>query len=208
MDRSSPTATASASPQGFGEDATERLPIPARETMSEPQRISADAIIAGPRKAIFGPFVPLLQRPTLMEAIGKAGEALRFGGCLPDHVREFAICVVARDTSNQFEWQVHAPLAIKAGVAEAAIDALRTGRRPRGLATDLETTIDFVDELMRRHGVSDATYAEAVRCFGEPGVVELTALVGYFAMVCWLVNVARTPGPAGSATAPLAAFPC
>jgi 4-carboxymuconolactone decarboxylase len=46
--------------------------------MSEEQRRAADIIIAGPRKAIFGPFVPLLQRPALMETIGKTGEMLRF----------------------------------------------------------------------------------------------------------------------------------
>ena len=60
---------------------------------------------------------------------------------------------------------------------------------------------------MHRHGVSDATFAESVACFGEPGVVELTALVGYFAMVCWIMNVARTPGPKGSQVPGLAAFP-
>ena len=30
--------------------------------------------------------------------------------------------------------------------------------------------------------------------FGEQGVVELTTLVGYFAMVCWVMNVAREAG--------------
>jgi len=185
----------------------ERLPIATRDSMSEAQQRAADAIIAGPRKAIFGPFVPLLRRPALMEAIGNTGETLRFQGCLSEQVREFAICMVARQTSNQFEWQMHAPLAIKAGVAQAAIDALHAGRRPRELTAELETTVDFINELMLRHGVSDATYAEAVHRFGEPGVVELAALVGYFAMVCWVMNVARTPGLGGPGATPLTAFP-
>jgi 4-carboxymuconolactone decarboxylase len=193
--------------QGFGVDTAERLPLPARDTMSDAQRAAADAIIAGPRKAVFGPFVPLLQCPALMECIGRTGEALRFQGSLPGRVRELVICAVARETSNQFEWQTHAPLAAKAGIAQTAIDALAAGRRPRGLADDEEATIEFVTEIMRRHGVSDTTYAEAVRHFGAPGAVELTALVGYFAMVCWVMNVARTPGPAGSQTAPLPGFP-
>lgn len=60
---------------------------------------------------------------------------------------------------------------------------------------------------MQRQGVSDATYAEAVACFGAAGCVELTALAGYFVMVCWIMNVARTPGPAGSATPGLQPFP-
>ncbi|MFM9849743.1 MAG: YbfB/YjiJ family MFS transporter [Hyphomicrobiaceae bacterium] len=199
--------TATSTGQGFGADATERLPLPSRDTMSEAQRAAADAIIAGPRKAVFGPFVPLLRCPTLMECIGKTGEALRFQGSLPERIRELAICTVARETSNQFEWQTHAPIAATVGIAQAVIDALAAGRRPRGLAAEDETAVDFVTELMKRHGVSDETYAEAVRCFGEPGAVELTALVGYFVMVCWVMNVARTPGSVGSHAAPLSAFP-
>ena len=196
-----------ASPQGFGASTAERLPIPDRAAMSEAQQAAADAIINGPRKAIFGPFVPLLQTPALMERIGKTGEALRFDGTLPEKIRELVICVVARETGNQFEWQTHAPLAIKAGVAPDAIDALAAGCRPRCLPPDEECAVDFARELMQRHGVSDASYAEARSCFGEPGTVELTALIGYFTMVCWIMNVARTPGPAGSKTAGLTAFP-
>lgn len=194
-------------PQGFGESNAERLPIPERSAMTEAQRAAADAIINGPRKAIFGPFVPLLQTPALMERIGKTGEALRFEGTLPERVRELAICVVARETGNQFEWQTHAPLAVKAGVEASAIDALAAGRTPRNLAADDACVCDFVTELMARHGVSDATYADAAARFGEPGAVELTALVGYFVMVCWIMNVARTPGPSGSMTPKLRAFP-
>ena len=193
--------------QGFALSTAERLPVLEREAMSEAQRMAADAIINGPRKAIFGPFVPLLRTPALMERIGKTGEALRFKGTLPERIRELAICVVARETGNQFEWQTHAPLAIKAGVAAEAIDSLAAGRRPRPLAADEACAVDFIVELMRQHGVSDATFAESAACFGEPGVVELTALVGYFAMVCWIMNVARTPGPTGSQVPGLAAFP-
>ena len=194
-------------PQGFGDSRSERLPLPERSAMSDAQRAAADAIINGPRKAIFGPFVPLLQTPALMERIGKTGEALRFEGTLPERIRELAICVVARETANQFEWQTHAPLAIKAGVAAEAIEAVAAGRRPRKLATDEVCAFDFVSELVRRHGVSDATYADATSCFGAPATVELTALAGYFVMVCWVMNVARTPGPGGSTTPGLRAFP-
>lgn len=199
------TSTPTPTPQGFGHSNPERLPIPEHSTMSEAQQAAAQAIINGPRKAIFGPFVPLLQTPALMERIGKVGETLRFDGSLSDHIRELSICAVARETGNQFEWQTHAPLAVKAGAAPATIEALAAGKRPRNLSAEEETALDFVSELMLRHGVSDATYAEAVACFGEEGTVELTALVGYFVMVCWVMNVARTPGP--GTTEKLSAFP-
>ncbi len=203
----STTTATNASAQGFGPLTTERLPIPPSDAMSEAQRQAAEAIINGPRKAIFGPFVPLLQVPALMEHIGKTGETLRFYGSLKDAIRELAICVVSRETGNQFEWQTHAPLAVKAGVKEEAIASLGAGRRPRDLPGDQACAVDFAHELMLRQGVSDATYAEAVAHFGEPGTVELTALIGYFTMVCWVMNVARTPGPAGSNTPGLTAFP-
>jgi len=196
-----------ATPQGFGDPNAERLPLPERGAMTDAQRAAADAIIAGPRKAIFGPFVPLLQTPALMARIGKTGEALRFEGTLPERIRELVICVVARETGNQFEWQTHAPLAVKAGVAAEAIDALAAGRRPPALAADEACALDFARELMSRHGVGDATYADAISRFAAPGTVELTALAGYFTMVCWIMNVARTPGPAGATAPGLRAFP-
>jgi len=198
-----PTGTS----QGFGISNSERIPVPALQAMNDAQRAAADAIINGPRKAIYGPFVPLLQTPVLMERIGKLGEALRFGGSLADRVRELIICLVSRETGNQFEWQTHAPLAIQAGVSAFAIESLATGRYPKNLAPDESSAVDFVTELLRRNGVSDATYAEASQIFGAHGTVEITALVGYFTMVCWVMNVARTPGPGGSKTPGLTPFP-
>ena len=193
--------------QGFGEHTTQRLPLPQPDQLNAAQLAAAAAIISGPRKALFGPFVPLLQTPVVMERIGALGETLRFGGSLADRIRELVTCSVARHTGNQFEWQTHAPLALKAGVAASAIDDLLAGRRPRDLATDERCALDCADELFHHHGVSDATYAEARACFGEPGTVELTALLGYFVMVCWVMNVGRTPGPRGSAAPALRAFP-
>lgn len=198
---------ATTTPQGFGDSRSERLPVLEQSAMNDAQRAAADALLRGPRKAILGPFIPLLRAPVLMERIGKAGEALRFESTLPDCVRELVICVVARETGNQFEWQMHAPLAIQAGIPATAIDALAAGRRPRGLDPEPACAFDFVHELMARHGVSDETYAETASHFGEAQIVELTALVGYFAMVCWIMNVARTPGVYASKVPALRPFP-
>jgi 4-carboxymuconolactone decarboxylase len=109
--------------------------------------------------------------------------------------------------SNQFEWTMHAPLAVKAGVAAEAIDAMRLGARPKPLRQDEEAAFDFAAELLRTHGTSDPTYAAALAAFGEQGVVELATLVGYFAMVSWLMNVARTPAQASAAGPGMDGFP-
>ena len=186
-------------PQGYARPGAERLPMPAAGAMNAAQREAAQALIAGPRKGVYGPFLPLLRSPALLDRVAKTGEYLRFESVLDARVRELATCAVARHVSNQFEWTMHAPLAVKAGVSAEAVEALRLGARPRDLKADEEAALDFTHELLRTHGTSDPTYAAALSAFGEQGVVELATLVGYFAMVSWLMNVARTPSQASGA---------
>jgi 4-carboxymuconolactone decarboxylase len=192
--------------QGFGQPGGERLPLPADSAMSAAQRAAAQALIAGPRKGVYGPFLPLLRSPELLERMAKVGEYLRFDSVVDARIRELVTCATARHAGNQFEWVMHAPLARKAGVAEATLEALRAGARPKGLPADEELALDFTTELLNTNGASDATYKAAVEHFGEQGLVELTSLIGYFVMVNWLMNVARTPS-LPSSEAPLTAFP-
>lgn len=179
--------------QGSARPWRDRMPLPAREAMSEEQRAAAQALVDGPRKGVYGPFLPLLRTPQLLDRVARLGEQLRFGGTLDDRLRELAICIAARHVGNQFEWQMHAPLAVQAGIGAAAIEALRLGARPAGLAGGDAIVHDFATELLHTHGCSDPTYARAVQAFGEAGVVELSTLLGYFVMVSWLMNVAHTP---------------
>lgn len=192
-------------PQGFSTPAPDRLPLMPMSDMSPAQRSAAQALIDGPRKAVFGPFVPLLRSPVLMERVGKLGEYLRFESVLDARIRELATSVAARHVSNQFEWLMHAPLARKAGVDASVLDDIAAGRRPQRLQADEAAAFDVTTELLLRNGVSDASYHAALALFGEQGVVELVTLVGYFAMVSWVMNAARTP--ASGEGAGLAAFP-
>jgi 4-carboxymuconolactone decarboxylase len=194
-------------PQGFGAAPRERLPMPAPEVMNDAQHAAAQALINGPRKGVYGPFLPLLRSPELLERVAKVGEYLRFGSALDARVRELVTCATARQDGNQFEWLMHAPLAMHAGVDAGAIEALRVGARPKELKADEECALDFAHELMRTHGVSDSTYSAALAQFGEQGVVELSTLVGYFTMVNWVMNVARTPAMANATGEPLQAMP-
>ena len=185
----------------------DRMPPLPRERMTEAQRAAADELIAGPRKGVKGPFVPLLRSPHLMARLQKVGEYLRFDSVLPPRLSEFATLVVARHWTQQFEWFVHVPLALTAGVSQDTIDALRDGRRPGTMSDDEACVYDFAVELLRHHGASDATYAAASQRFGERGVVDLVALLGYFVLVSMVLNVAHTPPEPGSAVEPLPPLP-
>lgn len=167
--------------------------------MTPAQRAAADEISAGRRGAVYGPFVPALRSPELTRRLQKVGEYLRFEPQVPPRLREMAILLVAREWTQDFEWDYHAPLAAAEGVSADVIDAIANGRRPHALVSDEAVVYDLFVELRRWHSVSDDTYTRAVDLLGEPGVVDLVALIGYYAMLAMLMNVARTPLPAGRA---------
>ena len=74
------------------------------------------------------------------------------------------------------------------------------------MAPDEEVAYDFCTELRQNQSVSDTTYARAVSKFGEQGVIDMTGLVGYYATLAMIMNVARSPIADGK-KAPLAPFP-
>lgn len=185
----------------------DRMPPLSDGAMDASQRAAAEALIAGPRKAVKGPFIPLLRSPELMARLEKVGEYLRFASAVPPRLGELATLIVARRWSQQFEWAVHAPLALKAGTAAEAIEALRQGARPSDLCDEEGLVYDLIHELETTRGVSDATYARAVETLGERGVIDLIGIVGYFTLISMVLNLAHTPAEPGSAVLPLPALP-
>ena len=131
--------------------------------------------------------------------IQKAGEYLRYKSALPPKLSEFAILIVARRWTQQYEWHVHRPIAERAGVPAEHIRAVAEGRRPDGMAADEAVVHDFLQELQVNRAVSDTTYGRIVELFGERGVIDLCGLCGYYSLLAMVMNVARTPLPAGVA---------
>ena len=66
------------------------------------------------------------------------------------------------------------------------------------MSIDEECVYDFATELHQNKCVSDATYARALALFGEKGVVDLTAVNGYYTLIAMVLNVARTALPEGA----------
>ena len=185
----------------------DRMPPLAEETMSEEQKSAAAELAAGPRGGVRGPFIALLRSPELMRRLQKVGEYLRYHSALERRLGEFAMLIVARRLTQQFEWQVHYPLAIEAGLAKETADVLAGGSRPRTMREDEATVYDFCSELLHAHGVAEDTYGRALALLGERGVVDLVGLIGYFMTVSLALNVAHTPAAPHPSVAPLEPFP-
>jgi 4-carboxymuconolactone decarboxylase len=188
------------------EAAPDRMPPIPADKMTDAQKKIVEEIIAGPRGAFVGPFIPLLRSPEFMSRLQKVGEYLRYNTKLGANISEFIILIAARQWTQQFEWDSHIALAQKAGVKPEIIAAIAEGRRPAGMSADEEIVHDFCIELHHNRCVSDAAYARVVSKFGEQGIIDIIGLCGYYTLLGMVMNVARTPLPAGKMPS-LAPFP-
>jgi 4-carboxymuconolactone decarboxylase len=180
-------------------------PIPA-ERLTDAQKKAMVEFAAARKAEVSGPFWPLLRSPEVMNRARAMGDYLRFTSVLPPRLSEFAIIITARQWTQNYEWDVHAPLAQQGGLKPSIIAAVADGRRPAEMAEDEEVLYTFCDELHRNQGISDATYDRTVKAFGEQGVIDILGISGYYTMLAMVLNTARTPVPAGHTPA-LRAFP-
>lgn len=179
-----------------------RFPPLAPEDMTPAQRSVADAIAAGPRGGLRGPFQAWLRSPELADRLQKVGEQLRFHSSVPRRLNELAILMTARAWDAQFEWYAHHRLALDAGLDAAVASDIAAGRRPTTMRADEAVVYDFCTELRATRRVSDETLSRALELLGEQGVVDLIAVSGYYDIVSMTLNVAEVPLPDGLA-APL-----
>jgi 4-carboxymuconolactone decarboxylase len=171
----------------------DRLPPIAAAQLTPAQREAVEAFKVARGVEISGPFYPLLRSPELMTRTRAMGDYLRYKSALPPRLSEFVILLTARAWTQQYEWNAHYPIAVKAGVKREILDAIADGRRPTGLSDEETILYDFCQELHHDKAVSDATYARALKAFGEQGVVDAIGISGYYTMLAMTLNIARTP---------------
>ena len=172
------------------------------DQLTPEQKTLVEHLFAGERGGMNGPFNVLLRSSEMGDQAQKLGAQLRFHSSLNARQRELAIIMTARAWTAQYEWYAHSRSALQAGISKAAVDAIASGKRPSNLPADEQVVYNFCDELIRTHQVSDTAFHAAVEKLGERGVVDMTALVGYYHLVSMLLNIDRYPLP-DNATAEL-----
>lgn len=187
----------------FGQDRMPAIPL---EKMTDLQMKYAEDIIRGPRGALYGPFVPLIRSPELMDRAQRVGEYLRYKSAIGTKLSELVILITARQWTQQVEWAIHEPIAVKSGIKREIVSAIADGRYPTGISTDEQIVYDFCTELHVNKSVSDATYERALKRFGEQGVIDILGINGYYTFLAMIMNGTRTAVPDGK-PAPLKPFP-
>jgi 4-carboxymuconolactone decarboxylase len=149
-----------------------------------------------------GPFDLLIRSPEVLKHAQALGAFLRYRCSISGPLSEFAILVIAREWSQNYEWHVHSAIALRSGVDAAVVEDLRVGRRPSALSPEQAAIYDLSTELMRDRQVSDDTYARALALFGEKGIIDLVAINGYYGLLAMAMNTARMANPAGAVALP------
>lgn len=172
-----------------------RIPLVTADTLTPEQRSVYDAVVSGPRGIVQGPLRAALHQPELADKWQQLGEILRYRTTFPSRLREVAILATARHWSCQLEWHIHAAAARDTGLDDDIIEDLRNGRRPNTSDAEVLEIHDYCLELQETGHVSEAVYQRVLERWEVVGVVELTALIGYYTMVAMTLNAHEFPLP-------------
>ncbi len=179
-----------------------RLAPPKPEDYTAEQKQVADAFTALRKEPPFGPFALMLHSPRLMENVQRLGEYLRYHSSIGQTLSELAVLVTARECSQDYEWFLHQPIAVKSGVRQEIADAIRDGKRPQNMSGDEALVYDISIELHRTKNIPDDLYKRATARFGAQGVTDLIGTNGYYTLLAMQLNAHRMPLPEGAAGLP------
>ena len=172
-----------------------RIPAPTKETLTDAQKPVWESIAGSGRGGVGGPFLPLLTSPEACSRVERLGAFLRFECSVPMRLRELAILVIGAHWKAAYEWYAHAPIAAKQGVPEAVIAAIGRGAAPPFDNDGDRAVHAFVREVLATGNASDAAFRDVQALLGDKGAVELTALIGYYSLLAFQLNVFQSLPP-------------
>lgn len=137
------------------------------------------------------PLIPLdlalLHNPKIADGFNTLLGAIRTSSSLDTGLMELAVCYVAVLNNAVYEWTAHAPLALKAGVSRASLQAVLEGKvMDEGRLSGVQREVlEFTRQSTTEIEVSDEVIGRLRGGFGmsDQQVVELTMTVAGYNMV-------------------------
>ncbi|MET0417203.1 MAG: carboxymuconolactone decarboxylase family protein [Actinoplanes sp.] len=153
--------------------------------------------LATPDGKLQGPPAVWILSPKFGQALRKIGGAVRYESELPARGREIAIILVGHHHRSAFELYAHTRAGLAAGLTPADLDALAAGTPPEGLSDTEAAMFRATRAILERGTLSDDEFRDTVDILGEPGLLELVTIVGYYNMVAWQLAVFDVRPPSG-----------
>ena len=170
-----------------------RMRVLSREDMNDKQGALYDSFVEE-GKPHAGPYWAYVRHPSLMRLWSEVGDWLR-SSALSGPERQIAILTAVRFWDAKYPWAVQVRASLVAGVGQDVIDAINERRDP-GLPDARERMAhEMAKQLTGTHRLTDQTYMDAEKLFGEDDLVSLIGLVGFFGMVSTTANAIDATPP-------------
>jgi 4-carboxymuconolactone decarboxylase len=179
--------------------AQERYPELKPEQLSPEQKAYVESLQKPPRNNTTAlknpPFKIYMRSPELADKVEAVSDYVRWGTGLQPRLTELAIMITARQWSSQWIWRGHYRAAVRGGLDPSVGADIATGKRPEKMKEDEALLYNYATEMYRDKAVSDATFNAAVKQFGEKGLIDLVATMGYYDMVAMTLITAKAVAP-------------
>lgn len=166
-------------------------PVPAIAPGSRPELAALEARILAERGRISPLYQVLLNSPAIATGWERMLTAVRNQSTVPADLRELLILRVAVLNRAAFEFDAHAPIALKAGVSPEKIAALRRPTIGEPFSDRERTLLALADAMTRDVQVPDALLQQVAEGRGAQQVLELVATVAAYNMVSRLLVALR-----------------
>jgi 4-carboxymuconolactone decarboxylase len=191
--------------------AQERYPTLNPDQLSPEQKAYVENLQKPPRNNTTAlknpPFRVYMRSPELAGKLEAVSDYVRWGAGQEPRLTELAIMITARQWSSQWIWRGHYRAAVRGGLDPSVGADIAAGRRPEKMRADETILYNYATEMYRDKAVSDATYAAAVKQFGEKGLIDLVAAMGYYDTVAMTLITAKAVAPREEDVPQLAALP-
>jgi 4-carboxymuconolactone decarboxylase len=178
----------SAKPADIHPESLSRLPPMARGDLdAEGQRVWDYLVGVNGTMPKTGPPPVTIYSPNVAEPIQALNQYLR-RSVVGARYFELSALVASRAFDQQYEWSGHEPTALRAGLEQSTIDVVKYNRDVAGLPEKDATVIRLGRALFQDHRVSPELWAKAVEQFGRQGAIEVTTIMGDYAMVGFLLT--------------------
>ncbi len=156
---------------------------------THPELAALEAQILAERGRISPLYQVLLNSPALTQGWEPMLSAIRNRNSLPPGLRELVILRVAVLNRANYEFEAHVPHALKAGLSQAKIDAVRASALSAAAPWSVleAVVLRLTDAMTRDIEVSDSLFAEVRQHFAVREQLDLVATVAAYNMVSRLL---------------------
>lgn len=158
------------------------------EARASYERIGSVRAQVSGRTEAGGVYAAMFHHPELAVRVGSVGETLRFGGVLPDGVRELAILRCAAARGSAYVITHHLRPARLAGIDTATVDQVIGGEMPADLPEPVWAALEAVDAVLAGGSIPRDVQDAVVAAFGTEGIVELVVLCGHYTTMGYLAS--------------------